>query len=233
MALKAARRIRSVNTEAITSRRYTPSQVIPRPLSNRATLGYAMTLLAIIAFGFGYLKVRKNSASHLSHTAPAQVSPPTQVPPTTADKWEVFQDVSEMDSKATITLRLEADNTVEAWLQTLHPDLIISCSEGITRAYVVTGTAPYVEYGRFEQATVRIRFNQEAALKEVWSESTDSKALFSPHPISFARRLAAATEFRFQFTPFAASPVVVHFDPRGLKAHLPDLAQLCHWPKSR
>lgn len=124
-------------------------------------------------------------------------------------------------------LSLDAEQTIEGFLESYLPSLILRCQEGQIEAYIVTGMAPDVEMGNFDGATVRIRFDDEAAETLNTGRSTDDKALFFDNAPQLISRLEAADRMLFQFTPYNASPVETSFDLRGLSEVLPQLRQAC------
>ncbi len=141
-------------------------------------------------------------------------------------KWVRSIDKSLLDDSKIVALSLAAEIPVQGWLNTVTPRLIIRCKENETSVYVNTGMSASVELNGH---TVRIRLGTKPAVTEKWEESTDNKALFSPSPIDFARRIAATTSLIFEFTPFSANPVVTRFDVRGLK--LDEISATCNWAK--
>jgi hypothetical protein len=134
-----------------------------------------------------------------------------------------------MDDSRKVVYRLEAENDVSVWLKTVRPALIARCQEGKTDAYVVTHSSASVEYGSTDEHTVRLRFDEDKATTERWTESTDNDALFAPQPVRFLRSLATSEALRFGYTPFNASPVVVEFTTRGFGEPFQNIASTCKW----
>ena len=144
-------------------------------------------------------------------------------------RWNVYHDVSTMDDTKGITLTLKADNEIRAWLKQPQPMLVIRCHENKTEVYVQTGATPDPEYGRYNEATVRIRLDKQPAFKQVWSESTDREALFARNGVHLAKQLAKANHMAFQFTPFNSPPAIAEFTLTGLDGVLGQVAKACHW----
>jgi len=169
-------------------------------------------------------------ASNLHRPEAAESAPP---PP--ADKWQISESRSEMDDSKTVVLALDAEGQIQGPLGAVRPSLIIRCEEKRTSIYVVTGMAASVEEdsegGSRDYHTVRTRLDDAPASTEpYWSESTDHKALFTQYEsIGFAKKLAEAQTFTFQFTPFDGSPQVARFDLRGLDVRLHKVAEACGW----
>jgi hypothetical protein len=115
-------------------------------------------------------------------------------------KWTIERDKSEMDDSRIVTLSLSAERAITVWLKEVVPKLILRCKEGKMDAYIFTRTAAQPELGQYEQASVRWRIDDSTATPEMWNESTDKSALFSPAPVEFVRRLTEAKTFRFEFT---------------------------------
>lgn len=156
---------------------------------------------------------------------PTRSSPPA--PPT--DRWQREETKSKMDDSSGVVFTLDANNRIEGWLSRQKPTLIIRCQEKKSEAYIVTGMPASVETGELNRHTVQIRFDDAKAQAQSWSQSTDSKALFSPAPIPFIRQVAAAKLLRFGFIPFNASPVIAEFDTTGFDKHLEEIATTCAW----
>jgi len=76
---------------------------------------------------------------------------------------------------------------------------------------------------------VRARLDKGNPGPEYSYESTDHKALFTTDGVAYAKQLAAATTFTFEFTPFDGSPQVARFDVQGLRDHLNKVAEACGW----
>lgn len=146
-----------------------------------------------------------------------------------ATKWERNEATSKMDDTRTVVYQLQAENEIEGWLSRHRPTLVIRCQERKTNAYIVTNMSSSVEHGLHEKHTVQVRFDDGAAQRQVWSDSTDDKALFSPNAVSFAKKVAESKRLRFGFIPFNASPVVVEFDVGGFSAGAAEIGKACGW----
>ncbi len=150
--------------------------------------------------------------------------------PIEPDAWVQGEYLTEMDGTRAVYVSTSADQDVRGWLDAVtRPMLYIRCQEGKTELFVRTELPPNVEYGMIDQATVRVRVDEESPSRQVWGESLDGKALFAPKPIALARRLAAASSFRFEFTPFQSNPQTVTFQVAGLENHLGAVAGACGW----
>lgn len=144
-------------------------------------------------------------------------------------KWQVSTSKSEFDNSTTVALSLEAENFIEGWLTTTLPTLVLRCQEKEIDVYVNIGTQSDVEYGLYEKATVRVRFDQNQAFETVTSESTTGEALFFQDPHEIIIAMLRSNEMVFGFTPFNADPAVTTFDLRGLKNVIEPLKQSCNW----
>jgi len=150
------------------------------------------------------------------------------------DKWHVTEDHSPMDDSRIVVLSLESDDVIQGPVGSKKPKLVVRCKEGKTQVYVVTGMAATVEEasegGPSAGHTVRLRIDQNSPQTATWWESTSDSALFNEDDaIAFAKQLAQANLFTFQFTPFDANPAIARFDLRGLNAHLGKVADACGW----
>ena len=134
-----------------------------------------------------------------------------------------------MDDSKTVVLTLDATNHIEGWLESKIPELTVRCREHKTDLYIDVGMAANPELGEYNTATVRLRLDEQPAITQHWSQSTNNEALFAPEPIAVARRVARAKTMRFVFTPFNSSAATAEFNVSGLSAHLPELAADCGW----
>lgn len=144
--------------------------------------------------------------------------------------WVVDESTSPMDDSPTVSLTLEANQSFKTWTRrTVTPVLVIRCQERRTELYIVNGAATNTEPEHLGSATVRLRLDDAAPISQVWSESTDDKALFARSPIALVRQMARADTLTYQFTPLSSSPVIVTFTLQGLAERLPPLAKACGW----
>jgi type VI secretion system protein VasI len=200
----------------------------------------AIVLLGLVILGRIALSRSRNGSSTVAASQGAQ--------PASQDKWVVKEDRSPMDDSKTVVLSLDSDDVIQGPLGSSKPTLIVRCKEGKTQVYVSTGMAASVEQdldgGPVDYHTVRIRLDQADAFAEDWSESTDNKALFASDIVfdqsggiaayeggaaEFAKQLANASMFTFQFTPFDGNTQTARFNVRGLRDHLNNLAEACGW----
>ncbi len=164
-------------------------------------------------------KVQKEQAAKLA----ARIASPTR-------KWTVERGRSSFDDSPTVELQLEAESTISGWPNKVEtPVLVLRCKEHKTEAYIRTGMAANVEYGRVDEATVRIRLDRDSARETITSESTDHEALFFREPIGLIRSMLKHEQLTFGFTPFNSSAVQTTFDLRGLDAAVVPLRESCGW----
>jgi Type VI secretion system VasI, EvfG, VC_A0118 len=188
---------------------------------------------------------RLNSNSSCNQGSTVAAAPADQPP---ADRWRVTESRSPMDDSKTVILALDSDDVVKGPVSSNRPTLIVRCGEGKTQVYVSTGMAAsieqYLDGDPSDRHTVRVRLDQNNAVTHGWSESTDHKALFASDIIydqlgnisassggaaEFAKQLANASAFTFEFTPFDGSTQTARFDVRGLRDHLNRVAEVCAW----
>lgn len=163
---------------------------------------------------------------------PPPPAPPPEPPPISA--WRVSQSTSPMDDSEVVVLQLDAQDVYLDWLGRPHrPTLILRCQSKKTEAYINNGGPSNPELGNFDQATIRLRYDDGAPRTLLASESTDDDALFLPNATAEIRRMIKAQRLRYQFTPFNANPQVVEFDLRGLEDDVVPLQEACGWQGSR
>jgi hypothetical protein len=134
---------------------------------------------------------------------------------------------SQMDGSRTVHYQLRSDELLEGWLTTERPVLVAECQERKVEAYLVTGMSLRPELGHFQKYTVRYRFDNNPPISELWSESTDNKAVFAPHPTTFLKKVAQAKTLRIEVTPFNSNPGVATFHVDGFSEPLAKITEAC------
>jgi type VI secretion system protein VasI len=169
-----------------------------------------------------------SAASTPSSTSAAPDTPAAPEP--SKGKWEGgAQDASAMDDTPTVAYTLDAENEISGWLARNRPTMIVRCRERKTEAYVTSGMSAQPELGEYQRHTVRLRFDDEQATSQLWSQSTNNEALFAPSGVALAKRLAKTKRLRLQFTPFNANAQVVEFETAGFDQVIDEIAKPCGW----
>jgi hypothetical protein len=127
------------------------------------------------------------------------------------------------------TYALDSPDAVDGWLTSKKPTLVVRCHEGKTELYVATALNVSTESGKRNLHTVRLGFDAQPPMQELWSESTDDKALFAPDGVAIARRLGTAQKLTFEFTPFNAKPGTASFNLSGSDGVVASVAKACGW----
>jgi Type VI secretion system VasI, EvfG, VC_A0118 len=109
---------------------------------------------------------------------------------------------------------LVADRDALVWNKRVRPVLTIRCFPKVTEVFVVTHSAASFERNSGEH-TVQVKLDDNPEMTENWEDSADHEALFAPNGAAMARQLAEAHSLSFRFTPFNASPALVHFSVNG------------------
>ena len=144
-------------------------------------------------------------------------------------RWRINRNKSPIDDTETITISLEADESISGWPRRTVPRLCIQWHEGKLACYIYTGMSAQPERGH-DGATVTLRLDTHAAETHRFSLSTTREALFFNPTLSygtsyddsnklvaeFVRRLAASERLVFRFTPFNSDPATTTFRLDGL-----------------
>lgn len=190
----------------------------------------AFALLALLVVSIWLGRDHSPPAGRPASAAASRSADTPQPPPLPSDNWHEETGTSRMDGSKTVILSLEGNEAIQGWLDSHAPTLVLRCQEHKTALYVDVGTSASVEGGeQFDAHTVRLRIDQEPAFSEKWTESTDSKALFAPEPVSLIRKMEHGDRLLFQFVPFNADPATTSFDIKGLAGRVGDLAKACGW----
>jgi hypothetical protein len=190
-----------------------------------------MGLICIFTVGILFTNWQTAKQSLPNPTSSPNKTIPTDSPAT--GKWRASTEESEFDNSTTVVLALDAEDYIQGWLDTTRPKLILRCKEGKIDVYVNVGTQSNVEYGLYDAATVRVRFDQNQAVELIANESTDGEALFFQDPYGMIIAMLQSRQMIFGFTPFNADPVTTTFDLRGLSNVIPPLKMSCNWNGTR
>lgn len=157
------------------------------------------------------------SASALRSEGPANV----------AARWsDANRRVWTGNQRRAVAYELEADNTINVWMRSVRPSLVVRCARGRTEVFVVTHAAATIE-PRTEDHTVSFAFDAGDETSELWPDSEEHDALFAPDGAAFARRLTAARTLHFAFTPHNAPRATARFRVAGLDPLLAPAAAEC------
>jgi hypothetical protein len=208
---------------------------------SKATILVGYVIVGVLAFVAGRESLRAEIRDRLREAIkplegfaiPEPVSstnePAVSEMTSTEPSWRVNEDTSAMDDSSTVTLHLDAMDSIRAWPGENHtPTLIVRCKENQTDVYIVNGASPAIEYG-IDGATVRLRLDSAPAFSGEWGKSTDGDTLFAPNAVALAKKMANAQTLLYEFTPFNSSPQQARFKLTGLSEHLPKVAAACNW----
>ena len=219
----------------------TPAPLEPTPSDKpRVTQRELLLALAIgavvLATMLGVLMARDVPAKDLSAISGSPVSP-TSAPraegaagaAVAVVKWSgANRAVWVGNRKNGVAYEVAAENTVNIWMRTVRPVLVVRCIGGATEVFVITESATQME-AQTEDHTVGFTLDNGAETKELWPDSTEHDALFAPDGAAFARRLMAARTMQFRFTPHNAPPAVARFAVGGLDQLLAGARKECGW----
>jgi len=157
--------------------------------------------------------------------APVEASKNISVPPKrgSTPRWSA----SGPSRRTGMTFELAADEDVDVWRKRVRPVLTVRCMRNETDVFVVTQSAASFEGSG--QHTVQVTFDDGDRVAEMWDHSVDHDALFAPDGRVLMRQIVGARRMSFTFTPFNASPAVVHFSVTGFDAQVKSAAKTCGW----
>lgn len=144
-------------------------------------------------------------------------------------KWVKKVTINPMDDTKTVTLSVDANDKYQGWLGSHRPTLVLRCQSNKTEVALQNKSQASVEYGRFHQHTVTLRYDDAPSKKVITSESTTGEALFLPSAIPNIKKMLEADTLLYEFTPFNANPATVSFDLRGLEEEIGSLRGTCGW----
>ena len=144
-------------------------------------------------------------------------------------KWTRSVWQSPLDDSQAVAFFLDGNLPIEGSYESVTPTLILRCLEGTTDAYIVTGLSANPELGLYNEYTVVLRFDDDAAFTVRAGESTDGESLFLPSPISIIKQMPEHDHLLFQFTPFDSDPGYSIFDLAGALGNVEELRATCGW----
>jgi type VI secretion system protein VasI len=140
-------------------------------------------------------------------------------------KWVVSESTSPIDDSVTVTMMLDASDTIlNPYGQFTRPTLILRCSENKTNAFI--------NWNMFLGTdTIRVlnRIDKQKAKTRSWYISTDNKAIFAPKDIAFIKSLFGHEKLLQQLTPYSESPKTASFKIGGLQEAIKPLRKACRW----
>lgn len=149
---------------------------------------------------------------------------PREVPAgaSTIENWGMSVESDPITDQKGVTFVLQAEGA-----SSLNPPtLVIRCKRGELNAFLATG-----DYLGDGNDRVTIRFGNEPAVQERWSESSDHTALFHPGDRAkveaFVKRLAQHDRVAFQVTPYEKGPVAMVFSLAGIGKVNQELWAIC------
>jgi hypothetical protein len=131
------------------------------------------------------------------------------------------------DGSKTIAFTLASTRDVPAWMSYARPVLAVRCMNRATEVFVVLDTSASFEEN--DRRTVRVQWDDEPLSVQQWGVSESGRELFAPESAAVVRRMAAARQLRFGFTPFNAQPVIVDFAVEGFDQLAGLVASTCGW----
>lgn len=196
-------------------------------ISKKINLGMYIfvSITGLAAVGAGVLLLV--SQALLSRVRTESASAIGNAPKSNRQGWQVTEETSQMDGSKTVVLALDAENEIKGWLKSTRPALVIRCRERKIDVYANLGVAANPEVGRYNEYTVRIKLDDQPAVRQRWGSSTDNEALFSRNGAALAGQISNAKKMLLEFTPFNASPATVQFNVEGLEKHLPKVRSAC------
>jgi len=137
------------------------------------------------------------------------------------DPWEV----TELTDKPSVTLQLQALNTLPGPIFKVRPILLVRCQNHELEVLVSTGSVLAADDN--VTTPVRIRWGSQAPQETRWNRSTDSTSAFVPDPRVFLPLLLSNPDLQLEIRPSAPSPQLIRFNARGLERHMAQLDAAC------
>jgi hypothetical protein len=200
------------------------AKLCPHCGANPVKNTYTMTIVIVVLFGLWYIGSTPSKSPSITQSSQAITGKEA-----VKDNWTFHTDKSEMDSSKSVYISTVAINSLQKWLGTIRPTLVLRCYEGKTEVVFEAETNLQPEIGNYNQATVRVRFDEGKPSSQLWSESSEGTALFARKPINLINQIEKSKVMKIEFTPFNVPPQIAEFKVSGLSKHLPELKKTCGW----
>lgn len=168
-----------------------------------------------------------NAATNATAAAPVAVEPnvaPSDRLP--APRWAASRNSRKAGYGANMVFELAADGDIEVWRKRVRPVLTVRCVPGATEVFIVTDSPASIE-DNSNRHTVTMSFDGRNAVEQKWEHSIDHDALFAPDGRAMVRRIAAAKELTFSFSPFNAPPATATFSVEGFADQQKAAVRMC------
>lgn len=161
---------------------------------------------------------------------PRSTPPPiaTETPLPKIGKWELGSDVSALDDTTSHFIFLEAETSVNAWLDNPIPALVIRCENRQYDVYIFADSQ--LESTLDDEVFTRVRYGDNSPVNLTMSESTTGEAMFFPDGETAVRNLLPVNRLVVGYTPFNANPVEAVFDLTGIEEAIQPLFDACGRP---
>jgi transposase-like protein len=163
------------------------------------TLVFLLLIVPLTVLGVLHTRHAQNQET-ASPSAPRQssLSTPPQPP---QNNWRIQESTGSIDGvKTTVISNGYGDQ-----------EIIIRFRGKNLEAYVTTP-----EIVDDEEAPVRVRFDDGKPIGQVWTRSTDYRAVFSPNPRWLVAKLQTSKKFYIEYHPYEKAPETLSFDVAGL-----------------
>ena len=164
-----------------------------------------------------------------SAVAPAPITAEPALEPTdrvAKPRWTASANSRKAGYGANIVFELAADQDIEVWRKRVRPVLTMRCAAKTTEVFIVT-QAPATIEDRTNRHSVKIGFDGQEPVEQMWEHSIDHDALFAINGPAMMRQIARSREMSFSFAPFNAPPATVTFSTGGFDVHEKAAASKC------
>ncbi len=138
---------------------------------------------------------------------------------TEKNPWIVSKDKSPIDDSPSVFMMKQAMDGTQ--------NLILRCNENRTEAYI--STTDFMGISGVGNKKFTIRFDNNKAVKQSISMSTDGKALFFKSTIKNIKQMIESKKMIVRYYPYGGGSKTVTFDLGNLKEKITPLRDACHW----
>lgn len=149
---------------------------------------------------------------------------------TTKGAWKVDTEVSRIDDKTNVFMRLESDDLIRGRFSGAGPMVLnIMCRENTTDLSIYFNGLHMSDY---QYGTVTYRLDKDKAKQKRMVESTSNEHLGlwgGGNSIPFIKAMFGKSQLLIEATPYGENSVAASFNISGIGEAIEPLRKACHW----
>jgi hypothetical protein len=145
-------------------------------------------------------------------------------------RWTAAANSRKAGYGANIVFELTADQDIEVWRKRVRPVLTMRCAGRTTEVFIVT-QAPATIEDRTNRHSVKIGFDGQEPVEQMWEHSIDHDALFAINGPAMMRQIVSTAPFYPSIRLLLQSQPGTHVSKRTLFEEAEDEGISVRWPQ--